>query len=200
MSDNSDRHAVLESLAFGNDPRLTPRDRLDALAQLAQLDPPERSFHAEIAALDGPELDRAYDGFLCEELTALLDREPEAVARMPATAERLKDALDERAEARARELADVKRIEAEIERRAEERARHLYTSRAFQVVRTEPGAPQSAETAPAGSEAPPAAATPRAAREDAAAGLPPGLNREDLERPWRNGRRGGLLRPLRRDY
>jgi hypothetical protein len=52
MSD--DRRAVLEGIAYGGDPRVTPGDRLKALQELRELDGPselDRSFWDELGAM-----------------------------------------------------------------------------------------------------------------------------------------------------
>ena len=68
-----DVRAVLEAIAFGDDGRVTPSDRLRALEHLSRMEPgehPEGSYSSELAALEGDELDRHLDALLAEQIAA----------------------------------------------------------------------------------------------------------------------------------
>ena len=92
------RRAVLEAIAFGDDPQITPLDRLRACEQLDRYegsDAPAESFWGELSGLDGEELNGQLDAVLAAEiaedifraraswphLAALVDREVERRAR-----------------------------------------------------------------------------------------------------------------------
>ena len=104
---------------------------------------------------------------------------------MPYTAERLRDEMERRVEARARELADADRIEREVQRRAEERARELFEQRAFRVL-TPPGPQDGSDGAGASGQVTGQVGDVERATEPRVRLVtpPPGLTREDIERPW----------------
>lgn len=129
MASADDRRALLESIAFGDDPELRPADRLRALDLLGAFEPDggprgHAGLRAQFAAMSDTEIDALHD----EMLAADLEQGPVA-ARMPLTAEVLERWVAERAEVRARELADADRLEREVERRAHELAERLYVQR-----------------------------------------------------------------------
>jgi hypothetical protein len=96
-----DRRAVLEAIAYGDDPRLTPGERLRALEVLADLDTRERQEHSS------PEL--------TAEAARVLADEPDRIALLFGLALDcgLLDApIRERAERRAVEMFDRQRAES----------------------------------------------------------------------------------------
>jgi hypothetical protein len=81
-----DVRAVLEAIAFGDDGRVTPSDRLRALEHLSRMEPgqqPDGSYSSELAALEGEELDRHLDALLAEQIAADVSRRRISV-RVPA--------------------------------------------------------------------------------------------------------------------
>jgi hypothetical protein len=96
----SEREAVLRAIAFGDDPKIAPGDRLRALELLGEErgDPWER----QVREIPAEELDHELDVFL-----ARWPRHPELERRFP----KLALALEEEAERRAREIADAARAE-----------------------------------------------------------------------------------------
>lgn len=98
-----DRRAVLEGIAFGDDPKLNPADRLRALELLAQMADTRRSGVYDLSHLSGEELDR--------ELADLL--EP---LKTPTLRRMLAKAVQER----------MRHLDAEVERRASEIAFERY--------------------------------------------------------------------------
>jgi hypothetical protein len=188
-----DRRAVLEGIAFGDDARITPGDRLAAIRELRERYPePAYESPPDLAAMSAEELDERMDAELSADLPQLVAREldgaklkgvaAETWAAMPKTAAAFAAQVERRAEARARELADADRIEREVEAEAQERAEKMYRERAFSVVLDE-----DATKAEAGTESP----ANSAAR---APGLPPGLTEADLARGWPERKRRGIRR------
>ncbi len=102
---SEDRRAVLEGVAYGSDPKVTPADRLRALDMLAQL-PGGGAAHDPygLAHLTGEELDRELEGFF----SGPTDAQVEAMVRH-----------------RAARLVEESQEWAEVERRVTERARKL---------------------------------------------------------------------------
>lgn len=102
---SEDRRAVLEGVAYGSDPKVTPADRLRALDMLAQL-PGGGAAHDPygLAHLTGEELDRELAGFFA----GPTDAQVEAMVRH-----------------RAARLVEESQEWAEVERRVNERARRL---------------------------------------------------------------------------
>jgi hypothetical protein len=123
------RRPLLEAIAFGDHPKVTPGDRLRALELLRDEAPGEGIVERHVRELSGAELDA--------DLDSLLARFP----RLSAAAER-----------RAREIADANRIEREIERRAMDEAKRMYA----ELVAAQPLAPSEGEgqgpATPEGSE------------------------------------------------
>jgi len=188
------RNAVLEGIAYGADS--SPGDRLRAIEMLGRLEPappPDTDFRAHVAALDDQALARELDAFAGAEIVADALRGDDS--HHPVMAAAVRQAVEER----ARELADTKRIEQEIERRAEERARQLYASRAFTTVVSAPQEP--ADPLGEGCSRPVvqevAQGPPGASETPSSAEAPPGLTREDVERPWQP-RQSSLSRARRR--
>lgn len=184
---------MLEGIAY-TAADTAPGDRLRALELLDRLEPPpppSTGFRAYVQALDDQALDREIDGLIGPEIVAqALDGDD---SRHPVMAAAVRRAVEER----ARELADVERIEAEIERRAQERAQALYKARAFTVV----SAPQeSAVPLGEGSSPPPVPEVAGGAPEPSetpAQEAPPGLTRQDLQRPWQRQTPSRARRRLR---
>ena len=94
-----DLRAVLEGNAYGDDPRVTPGDRLRALDQLRHLegdtDAPTLALAREVAALTDGELDRQLAAYLVvvasppevsQRPAPPLDRQPQPQQRAPAVA------------------------------------------------------------------------------------------------------------------
>ena len=93
----SDRRAVLESIAYGSDPKVMPRDRLQALEQL-------REFEPATPIDDGLSEEQIWaetDSFFCMMLSAMfVESGVEAIetgeldpARFPRTAQALRSAV-----------------------------------------------------------------------------------------------------------
>jgi hypothetical protein len=136
-----DVRAVLEAIAFGDDGRVTPSDRLRALEHLSRMEPgeqPEGSYSIELAALEGEELDRRLDALLGEEIAADLFGEAK---RWPVLAQLVLREVERRADSLAQEL-HLDQVEAEIERRVEERLCQLATSSPVGEATVEPAVPQ----------------------------------------------------------
>jgi hypothetical protein len=122
-----DRRALLEAIAFGDDQRVTPSDRLRALEHLSRIeetDPPNAGYSSELASLEGEELDRHLDALLAEKIAGDVFGEAK---RWPVLAKLVSREVDRRARTLAKDL-DVAQVEAEIERRVEERMRQLATT------------------------------------------------------------------------
>jgi hypothetical protein len=124
--------AVLEAIAFGDDPEVRPSDRLRALDLLAEQRDEDLSLEdlirRDVARLSDEDLDAWLDALLVAEFSSGVP-----AGRFP----ELAGLLEREVERRAAEIADPKRIETEIAERAETRARELYESRAFTVVESE---------------------------------------------------------------
>jgi hypothetical protein len=123
-----DRRAVLEAIAYGDDPDLRPSDRLRALELLRDYrdDEDVASLLArEVAGLGEDVAQATLDAMVAAELAPGVDsqRWPEVAA-----------VVDYEVRRRVRELADVGRIEAEIEQRAKERARRMYVTEGIRDV------------------------------------------------------------------
>jgi hypothetical protein len=98
MPDAEDRRALLNAMAFGDDPQLTPSDRLRALELLEDLDarePRRPDFYDEVAQIPEDELERqmdAYANYDEAEIRALVDgsstRQPNLAAAIHAEVER----------------------------------------------------------------------------------------------------------------
>jgi hypothetical protein len=132
-----DVRAVLEAIAFGDDGRVTPSDRLRALEHLSRMEPGQQadgSYSSELAALEGDELDRHLDALLAEQIAADVFGEAK---RWPTLAHLVGQEVEGRAQSRAKQL-DVAQVEAEIERRVEERVCQLATSAPVQEATVEP--------------------------------------------------------------
>jgi hypothetical protein len=115
-----DHRAVLEAIVYGDDPRVTPSDRLRALEHLARMEDgqaPNVGYSSELAALEGEELDRHLDALLSEQIAADIFGE---ARRWPVLAQLVQREVDGRARTLAKEL-HVAQVEAEVERRVEER-------------------------------------------------------------------------------
>lgn len=187
MSRSEDLCAVLEGIVYGDDPKITPGDRLRAAEQLQQLAPavPE-TFTGLLAGVPDGVVAQLWDDFRGDDEAALL------LAGDP-DRPRLSAALREAVEARAATLAAerVAADEAAVEQRAHELAAQLYQARAFrlagahdaaQTAATADDSPAAAPAQPAGPGAPDAA--------DGAREAPPGVV------PWpERPRRGRLRRP-----
>jgi hypothetical protein len=94
---SADERALLEAVAFGRDPDLKPADRLRALEMLRELGPEpdlEDAFRAELARLDGRELDLQLDAYCGAEIvrSALAGE-----GRWPTMEAALRRAIEERA-------------------------------------------------------------------------------------------------------
>jgi hypothetical protein len=152
-----DHRAVLEAIAFGDDQRVTPSDRLRALEHLSRIDgtEPSGTYSSELASLDGEELDRHLDALLAEQIAADVFGERE---RWPVLGQLIDREVERRAELRAKQL-DGAQVEAEIERRVEERRCQLATPNTRQDKADEHPVPQ--ESPPQGVMA---GFTPRAVR------------------------------------
>jgi hypothetical protein len=173
--------AVLEGIVYGDDPKITPADRVRAAEQLRQLqDVQPETFTHLLAHLPPAEADRLYDEFLGDqEAAVLLAGDP---AR-PVLSAAVQAAVEARAQALLVErLGDV---DADVERRAQALAAELYAARAFKLAEAHDAATTAAETA---ETAPAQPAQPE--RPDAPPG---GLTHADLWPPARHrrGRRPG---------
>jgi hypothetical protein len=136
-----DRRAVLEAIAFGDDHRVTPSDRLRALEHLARMEdsePPNARYSSELAALEGEELDRHLDALLAEQIAADIFGEAK---QWPTLAQLVQREIDLRVTTLAKDL-HVAQVEVEIEQRVEERLRQLATSAPVDEVTVEPTVPQ----------------------------------------------------------
>lgn len=148
MSD--DLRAVLESIVFGDDARITPGDRLRAAEQLRELQPPADRVVRLLASQmpqDETALDQALDPLIADDVLRAV--ESADGGSWPVLAALLTALVDRK----AAELADEERIQKLVEERAEARARELVQSqpRLLPV----PEVPERAsETAPAGQGAP----------------------------------------------
>jgi hypothetical protein len=132
-----DVRAVLEAIAFGDDGRVTPSDRLRALEHLSRMEPdqqPDGSYSSELAALEGEELDRHLDALLAEQIAADIFGEAK---QWPTLAQLVQREIDLRVTTLAKDL-HVAQVEAEIERRVEERVCQLATSAPVQEATVEP--------------------------------------------------------------
>jgi hypothetical protein len=165
-----DVRAVLEAVAFGDDPRVTPGERLRAAEQLTAMSPPQvETFGELLQAMPAQAVVREADAFLGEdEAQRLLAGDPDR----PVLSAALQRAVEERAQALLVER--VGDVEAEIERRANERATQLYEARAFRLA-------QAHDSAQAATGDAYSAATPEAQPAAPAQPLqpPPGLSRDD---------------------
>lgn len=167
----TDLRAVLEGIVYGDDPKITPADRLKAAEQLRDLQ-----------QTTWPTVQQLIDAMPPEEISAMWDKHRGAAmvsealegrSPYPRFTEALTAAVILKADALARVLADAERIDAEVERRAQEGAELLYRTRAFNtVVATDSDA--AADDVPAQPDEPNVA--------------PPGLSVADVQRPWQ-GRR-----------
>jgi hypothetical protein len=136
-----DHRAVLEAIAFGDDHRVTPSDRLRALEHLSRIDEAEAStagYSSELAALEREELDRHLDALLAEQIAADIFGEAK---QWPTLAQLVQREIDLRATTLAQDL-HVAQVEVEIEQRVEERLRQLVTSAPVDEVTVEPTVPQ----------------------------------------------------------
>jgi hypothetical protein len=117
---SGDLRAVLEALAYGDDERITPSDRLKAITELRTLEPPPTitGFEQEIREWDDATVDRELDDLCAEEIVEAVRAED---GRWPRLAALLRAMVEER----ARELADRDAIEREIEDKVRERSRWL---------------------------------------------------------------------------
>jgi hypothetical protein len=191
MSDR-DLRAVLEAVAYGDDPRVTPGERLRAAEQLAAMSPlRQETFGELLQAMPAQAVVREADAFLGEdEAQRLLAGDPDR----PVLSAALQRAVEERAQALL--VARLGDVDAEIERRANELAAQLYEARAFRLAQAHDSA--QAATGDAGSaatpEARPSAATPEARPPAPPQPLQPpaGLSWDDpsvrhyrARRPWR---------------
>jgi hypothetical protein len=116
----SDIRSVLEGIAYGDDPAISPSDRLRAAERLLELDPTPTvdEFEREIASWDEAKLDTELDALCAESIMAALREDN---GRWPRLAAHLRQTVEER----ARELADRDAIEREIEAKVKERSRWL---------------------------------------------------------------------------
>jgi hypothetical protein len=179
-----DVRAVLEAVAFGDDPRVTPGERLRAAEQLTAMSPPQvETFGELLQAMPAQAVVREADAFLGEdEAQRLLAGDPDR----PVLSAALQRAVEERAQALLVER--VGDVEAEIERRANELAAQLYEARAFRLAQAHDGAPRAAT-------APVAPRQPEGQPQTPAGPLQPpaGLSRDDPSvrhyfprKPWRS--------------
>jgi len=102
---SQDRRAVLEGIAFGGDPAITPGDRLRALEQLERL--PGGGAHDPygLAHLTGEELDKELEGFFAGPTEEMVEKM--VAHRLARLVEESKDWQDQerRVTERARKLA-----------------------------------------------------------------------------------------------
>ena len=109
-----DGRAVLEAVAFGDDPSVRAADRLRAIEILRELDATEPDHQApssELAELRDAELDRYLDALLAEEIAADVLGPGE---RWPTLAAALRLEIERRADERVRQA-----VARDVERRAE---------------------------------------------------------------------------------
>jgi hypothetical protein len=136
-----DVRAVLEAVAYGDDPRVTPSDRLRALEHLSRMDDaesPSAGYSSELTALAGEELDRHLDALLADQIAADVFGETK---RWPVLAQFIDREVERRARTLAQEL-HVAQVEAEIDRRVEERVCQLATEQANEEAADYPPLPQ----------------------------------------------------------
>jgi hypothetical protein len=134
-----DVRAVLEAIAFGDDGRVTPSDRLRALEHLSRMgQQPDGSYSSEPAALEGEELDRHLDALLAEQIAADVLGEG---TQWPTLAHLVQTEVERRADSLAQER-QLDQVEVEIERRVEERMSQLATSAPVDVGIVEPAVAQ----------------------------------------------------------
>jgi hypothetical protein len=132
-----DARAVLEAIAFGDDGRVTPSDRLRALEHLSRMEPnaqPDAGYSSELAALEGEELDLHLDVLLAEQIAADVFGEGK---HWPTLARLVGQEVEDRAGALAERLR-LDQVEAEIERRVEERMCRLATPAPVEEATVEP--------------------------------------------------------------
>jgi hypothetical protein len=102
-----DVRAVLEAIAFGDDGRVTPSDRLRALEHLSRMgQQPDGSYSSELAALEGEELDRHLDALLAEQIAADVLGEG---TQWPTLAHLVQTEVERRADSLARPRAFTRR-------------------------------------------------------------------------------------------
>lgn len=138
---SEDRRAVLEAIAFGEDGRVTPSDRLRAIEHLSRLEealPQPNTYAPELAALEGEELDRHLDALLADQIAADIFGEAK---QWPTLAHLVQTEFERRAGSLAEER-QLDQVEVEIERRVEERLCQLAASAPVDEVTVEPTVPQ----------------------------------------------------------
>jgi hypothetical protein len=169
--------AVLEAIAYGGDPRLTPSDSLRALELLQQAGTEAGGIEGLVARMSDEQLAaelEAMDPPPCwpELLPQLLKSRTKVARQYPAARKALVAELDRIA---------AERMEAEVERRAQGRAEAMYRTRSFALVADNNGAADDTKEGPD---------APNARRQR----VPKGLTQADLDRPWRRGN-GSIFRP-----
>jgi hypothetical protein len=137
---------VLEAIAYGDDSRITPGDRLRACDQLSRFEDaeaPSGSFHGDLASLEGTQLDGHLDAVLAEEIVSDIFGRRESWPHLAAL-------VDRELERRVRTLAEERyldMVEAEIERRVgEELARRETGPTPEQIERAAPRPMASADS------------------------------------------------------
>lgn len=158
---SEDRRAVLEGVAYGSDPKVTPADRLRALDMLAQL-PGGGAAHDPygLAHLSSEELDRELAGFFA----GPTDAQVEVMVRHRA----------------ARLLEESQEWQAQ-ERRVSERARKLAAHAAPSAEDDVTGAADQVD----GQARPDAAEESQLPKRFTQDDLPPGVTFADLNRGYR---------------
>lgn len=115
-----DLRALLEGIAYGDDPKITPGDRLRAAEQMLQLeDEAGGALLREVLALSADAVQAEYDLYVAQHELPRLVHGGAVDQRWPMCALALQLAVEERAEVRARELADADRLEREVAERGE---------------------------------------------------------------------------------
>jgi hypothetical protein len=169
---SDDKRALLEAIAYGDDARVTPGDRLRALEQLDALGDPAPALRAELAAASDEEVDRLWDAHLAHEAPLLLQDGPLAQRYPNAAAALRKAALQYQPGRRSA------RWRAEVERRARALAQRDMPQRALPVAASgSGGTPEDVAATP----------TPNVVH------LPTGLSQQDVDRPWRRPRERDLF-------
>jgi len=179
---DQETRVLLESIAYGDDPKVTPADRLRALEQLQRLQP-DTELRQLVAQLSPQEVAHEWDAYCGADVVQDALNNEEAYPHLYAA---IRKAVQAEAVAVARQLADADRLEAEVAAAAERRAEQIAQEGGLRLVRPPDDAAAEPEPADHLTEA-------RAGRErprETPTEPPPGLTWDDVQWPWHHGRRG----------